>query len=142
MKQYKGFSLIELLIVVAIIGILATIGMGFYGDHVLSSNRTDGRAALTETAASLEKCRSLYGAYNHANCRTATAYTTDKGLYTISAPTLTDTTFVLNAWLGCCSDDANAMGAIEFGVQDETTRDNVIVGSLGFHKKKMLRTPF
>lgn len=97
MKQYKGFSLIELLIVVAIIGILATIGMGFYGDHVLSSNRTDGRAALTETAASLEKCRSLYGAYNHANCRTATAYTTDKGLYTISAPTLTDTTFVLNA---------------------------------------------
>ena len=97
MKRCKGFTLIELMIVVALLGILAMIGMGYYGDHVLSSNRTDARTALTQTAASLEKCRSLYGSYNHANCNADTAFTTDAGHYTISAPTLTGTTFVLNA---------------------------------------------
>ena len=68
MRKSKGFNIIELMIVVAIVGIISVVGAGFYRDNVIAANRTEARAALTEAAGSLEKCRSLYGSYNHANC--------------------------------------------------------------------------
>lgn len=96
MKQAKGFNLIELMIVVAIVAILASVAMGFYGDSVISANRTEARAALTETAGSLEKCKSLYGVYNSANCNVAFPLATDTNYYSITAA-LTGSTFVLTA---------------------------------------------
>jgi type IV pilus assembly protein PilE len=78
MKHSKGFTLIELMIVVAIIGILSSIAFGFFGDNVIAANRSEGRAELTATAASLEKCRSLYGAYNAGGCN-VTGPTTGSG---------------------------------------------------------------
>lgn len=97
MKHSKGFSLIELMIVVAIIGILGTVAMGMYGDNVIASNRTDARSALTDTAGSLEKCKSLYGSYNHANCNVTFPVATEKNYYSITAPTLNATAFTLSA---------------------------------------------
>ncbi len=67
----RGFTLVELMIVIAIVGILGAISMSFYGNYVTDANRTDGRMALTQTAASLEKCKALYSAYNSANCNVA-----------------------------------------------------------------------
>ena len=97
-KDAMGFSLIELVIVVAIVGILGVVAMGFFGDNVIASNRTDARKALAEIAGSLEKCRSLYGSYNAANCAVAGTFpiTSDAGYYAITA-FLTPTTFNLTA---------------------------------------------
>jgi type IV pilus assembly protein PilE len=97
MKHSNGFSLIELMIVVAIIGILTTIAMGFFGDSVIASNRSEGRAGLTATAASLEKCKSLYGAYNAGGCNVANTITTDTNFYSIDTTTRTATTFTMTA---------------------------------------------
>lgn len=98
MKHSKGFSLIELMIVVAIIGILTTVALGFFGDNVIASNRSEGRAALSATAGSLEKCKSLYGAYNSANCNVAATVTSDTNYYTIdTTASITPTTFTLTA---------------------------------------------
>jgi len=83
MKYSKGFSLIELMIVLAIIGILSSIAFGFYGNYVIASNRSEGRAALTEAAATLEKCKSMYGSFNNANCNYAD-FTSDTGYYGIA----------------------------------------------------------
>ena len=97
MKKMKGFTLIELMIVVAIVGILSAIAIGFYGDNVIAANRTEGRSALAQVAGSLEKCRSLYGRYDHASCNVVLPMATDSNFYNISASAIAATSFTLTA---------------------------------------------
>jgi len=98
MKHSKGFSLIELLIVVALVGILSAVAFNMYSDNVIESKRSEGRAGLTATAASLEKCKSLYGVYDHVNCPVLAIIMTETNLYSIdTATTRTPTTYTLVA---------------------------------------------
>lgn len=97
-KYNKGFTLLELMIVVALVGILSAIAFSSYTDNVIASKRSEGRAALTATAASLEKCKSLYGVYDHVNCNVLATITTETGLYSIDTTTMRNaTTFTLVA---------------------------------------------
>lgn len=54
MKKQNGFTLIELMIVVAIIGILAAIGYPSYQNSVLKSNRSVAKTALFEVVSRQE----------------------------------------------------------------------------------------
>ena len=109
----RGFTLVELMIVVAIVGILGAISMSFYGNYVTDANRTDGRMALTQTATSLEKCKALYSAYNSANCNVALPVTSDEGLYTVAATAISGASFLLTA--------TPVAGAYQAGDTDCTT---------------------
>ena len=51
----RGVTLIELMIVVVVIGILASIAYPAYQDQVRKSRRSDGKAALQALAARLEQ---------------------------------------------------------------------------------------
>ncbi len=97
MKRNQGFTLVELMIVVAILGIVVMISAGFYGDNVRATNRTEARSALNETAGSLEKCRSLYGTYTNGNCNVVLPFDTENNYYRVSGTTITDVTFTLTA---------------------------------------------
>jgi type IV pilus assembly protein PilE len=54
-KKQTGFTLIELMIVVAIIAILAAISFPSYTKYVQRGNRAEGRAYLMNAAALLER---------------------------------------------------------------------------------------
>lgn len=59
-----GFTLIELMITVAIVGILAAIAIPSYNAYVLRSHRTDARKALLDMASLEERYFSSNNAYS------------------------------------------------------------------------------
>jgi type IV pilus assembly protein PilE len=63
MSRHDGFTLIELMITVAIVAILATIAYPSYRNAVIRSNRADAQQALLQAAQNMER----YFATNGAN---------------------------------------------------------------------------
>lgn len=59
-----GFSLIELMITVAIVTILATVASAVYTSQIQKSRRTDARTALLDLAGREEKLFSVANAYS------------------------------------------------------------------------------
>jgi type IV pilus assembly protein PilE len=55
MKSTNGFTLIEVMIVVTIVGILMAIALPSYKDYVLRSHRTDAHSSLIDIAARQER---------------------------------------------------------------------------------------
>jgi type IV pilus assembly protein PilE len=55
LDRSKGFSLIELMIVVTIVGVLAAIALPSYRNHLLRTNRTEAKSTLLNVQVAQEK---------------------------------------------------------------------------------------
>jgi type IV pilus assembly protein PilE len=55
MSNHRGFTLLEILIAVVIVGLLSAVVLPTYQNAVSKSRRADGRAALTDLTAKQEK---------------------------------------------------------------------------------------
>jgi type IV pilus assembly protein PilE len=62
----RGVTLIELMVVLAVVAILGTIAYPSYTQHIRTSNRAEAQAALMGLAAAMERHFAVKGAYTGA----------------------------------------------------------------------------
>jgi type IV pilus assembly protein PilE len=78
-----GFSLIELMITVAIVAILAAIAIPSYSAFTRRSNRTDATRTLTFDAQALERCYSQTFSYSPCAGVTIGTAASPQGYYSV-----------------------------------------------------------
>ncbi len=81
LRSARGFTLIEILIVVAILGLLTSIAVPSYNGYTTKQRRADARHMLQVNAQRLQRCLILAGGYDEA-CRLLT--TSREGYYTLT----------------------------------------------------------
>jgi type IV pilus assembly protein PilE len=92
----RGFSLIELMIVIAIVGILAAVAIPSYQDSIKKGKRAEGRTALTEMLQQQERYATQKGTY--AEFTTAGATTGDAAAFkTFSGDTRAKASYLLGS---------------------------------------------
>lgn len=104
-RRYKGFTLIELMIVVAVVAILAAIGYPSYQESVRKSARTEARGELSAAASAMERLKAVslsYAGATAGNGATDTMPNRSPNSGTIKydlslAATPTATTYILKA---------------------------------------------
>ena len=62
-KHHRGFTLIELMIVVAVVAILSAIALPSYSEHIRRGHRADARTGLLQAAQWLERAATANGTY-------------------------------------------------------------------------------
>ena len=83
MARVRGFTLLELMIVVVIIAILAAIAIPTYGRYAIRAHRVDGQELLLRVANAQERFYSTRNQYGSLADVGYTDTTSDKGYYTV-----------------------------------------------------------
>lgn len=106
MVRQHGFTLIELMIVVAIIGILAAIAYPSYTQYVIKSNRVDVQAEMTRIASLMQRHKVINSTYIKKNGQPLTLSdlnvssdypSTSKKLYELNLANVTVDSWILTA---------------------------------------------
>ncbi|AGP47893.1 pilus assembly protein PilE [Psychrobacter sp. G] len=75
-KNQQGFTLIEMMIVVAIIGILAAIAYPSYQRYVIKTKRTDMMSEMQNIASEIESRKLAQGSYSAISAAVKTDFAT------------------------------------------------------------------
>ncbi|RGE45389.1 prepilin-type N-terminal cleavage/methylation domain-containing protein [Comamonas testosteroni] len=85
-SRQVGFTLIELMITVAVIAILAAVALPSYREYVLRGNRLEAQALLSDAAARQERWRAQNGSYTTDATKLQLPFgvNSEHGFYTLS----------------------------------------------------------
>jgi type IV pilus assembly protein PilE len=117
----KGFTLIELMIAVAVVGILAMVALPSYNDYIRRANISEATAALATMRTKLELYyqdnRTFVGA-----CAAGTVAPLPVGLknFTVTCPTRTATAYTVQA------DGINSVAGIVFTINQANARATTV----------------
>ncbi len=95
MYTERGFTLIELMMVIAILAIIVAVAIPAYNNQVQKARRADATSALLNGAQQLERCFTRFNAYDAGGCPNPAGLTED-GFYNITV-NRNETSFDLSA---------------------------------------------
>ena len=138
LKRSRGFTLIELMIVIAILAIIAAIALPSFLGQIQKARRSDAKQALFNVAAKLEQYYQDNKGYPVAGDMTdlgysAATFTSVEGYYTIGfnvASPSTATTYLIEAIpTGSQTDDTDCYGFYlnHLGVKSNREADGTTV---------------
>jgi type IV pilus assembly protein PilE len=121
MHQQKGFTLLELMITVAIVGILAAVAIPSYTDYVARGKIGEATSNLLAMRTKMEQFYQDNRTYVGA-CAAGTIAPLPSGLkyFTISCPTLTATTYTVQAAGGITGNQS--MAGFTYTINEANTR--------------------
>jgi len=124
LQRDTGFSLIELMTVVAIVAVIAAFALPAYQDYVLRGKITEATSGLSELRLRAEK----RFADNRSYAGTATTVTGAR-YFAFTCPTLSATAFTCQA----AGITAQGMGAFLYTINQDNTKASTITGLSGWN---------
>jgi type IV pilus assembly protein PilE len=110
MKKQPGFTLVELMIVCAVLGVIAMVSIPAYTEQVARGKRGEGKAALLRGAQQMERY------YTVNNCYPSSAATCGSAASSAAALTAAD----IRAWSGDNSTHSKYTISVTTTAQDFT----------------------
>jgi type IV pilus assembly protein PilE len=130
-KSIRGFTLIELMIVVAIVAIIVALGYPSYRNHVMKTHRAEGMGELLDLADRLERFYSDRGTYAGATLGNGAtdlrAVATERGHYNLAITAQDAIAFTITATPQGAQADDTRCGTFTLTSQGDTSAS----GSLG-----------
>ena len=122
----KGFTLIEIMIVVAIIGILASIAIPSYQDYVLKGRAAEAPGILSDLRIKMEQC--FQDNRSYAACAAFCAPTSGAVNFGYACPAAPDAlTYQINA----TGVGANGMSNFAFSINQNNAKTSTYNGTSG-----------
>lgn len=122
MQRHSGFSLVEIMVAVAIMGILSAIAIPAYQDYVKSGYATEAPSNLANCRVQAEQFYQDNFTYTGITCNPTEAKYFD---YTVE--NVTATTYTLRA----TGKSAQSMGGFEFTVNQDNVKTSKYDGTVG-----------